>query len=98
MTPMIPTKVPRFGKWSPIAAFDFDVFDAVEEPEVLLAEVPVVAVALATYGCKGTIVSDEDKVLGMASLTHTDEEFVAVASLPLLMLEVVTQDDDGGAG
>jgi hypothetical protein len=55
MTPMIPTKVPPFGKWSPIAAFDFDVFDAVEEPEVLLAEVPLVAVALATCGGKGTM-------------------------------------------
>jgi len=75
MTPMIPTKDPPFGKWSPIAAFDFDVFDADEEPEVLLAEVPLVAVALAT-----------------------DEEFVAPAFLPLLMLEVVTQDDDDGAG
>jgi len=75
MTPMIPTKEPPFGKLSPIAAFDFDVFDAVEEPEVLLAEVPLVAVALAT-----------------------DEEFVAAAFLPSLMLEVVTQDDDDGAG
>jgi hypothetical protein len=51
-TPMIPTKEPPFGKWSPIAAFDFDVFDAVEEPEVLLAEPPLVAVALATCGDK----------------------------------------------
>ena len=34
----------------------------------------------------------------MASLTHTDEEFVAAASLPLLMVEVVVQDDDEGAG
>jgi hypothetical protein len=48
MTPTIPTKAPPFGKRSPIAAFDFDVFDAVEEPEVLLAEPPLVAVALAT--------------------------------------------------
>ena len=48
MTPMIPTKEPPFGSWSPIAAFDFDVFDAVEEPEVLLPELPLVAVALAT--------------------------------------------------
>jgi hypothetical protein len=52
MIPMIPTKEPPFGKLSPIAAFDFDVFDAVEEPEVLLAEVPLVAVALATCGDK----------------------------------------------
>jgi len=73
MTPMIPTKEPPVGKWSPIAAFDFDVFDALE-PEVLLAEAPV-AVALVT-----------------------DEEFVAAAFLPLLMVEVVTQDDDDGAG
>jgi hypothetical protein len=35
-----------------IAAFDFDVFVADEEPEVLLAEVPLVAVALATCGDK----------------------------------------------
>jgi hypothetical protein len=52
MTPMIPTKELPFGKWSPIAAFDFDVFAADEEPEVLLAEVPLVAVALATCGDK----------------------------------------------
>jgi hypothetical protein len=52
MTPTIPTKVPPFGKRSPTAAFGFDVFDAVEEPEVLLAEVPLVAVALDTCGDK----------------------------------------------
>ena len=50
MTPMIPTKEPPFGKLSPIAAFDFDVFDA-EEPEVLLA-LSLVAVALDTCGGK----------------------------------------------
>jgi len=50
-TPMIPTKEPPFGKWSPIASFD--VFDGVEEPEVLLAAAPLVAVALVTCGVKG---------------------------------------------
>jgi len=60
MTPMIPTKEPPFGKWSPIAAFDFDVLDALE-PEVLLAEAPLVAVALATCGDKNDV-SDEAKV------------------------------------
>lgn len=46
-----------------MAAFDFDVFDAVEESEVLLAELPLVAVALATCGARNNV-SDEDKDWG----------------------------------
>jgi hypothetical protein len=49
-TPIIPTKEPPFGKWSPIAAFGFDVLVAVAA--LLLAELPLVAVALATCGEK----------------------------------------------
>jgi hypothetical protein len=47
-TPMIPTREPPFGKWRPNTTFDFDVFAADEEPEVLLAVLPFLAVALAT--------------------------------------------------
>ena len=97
MTPMTPTKrATVFGKLSPIAAFGFDVFDALEEPEVLLAELPVaVASLLATCGDNEQCPSDKDKIGD--SGTHTDEEFVAAAFL-LPMVEVVTQDDDDGAG
>jgi hypothetical protein len=49
---MIVTKVSTFGKRSPIAAFDFEVFDALEEPEVLLPVLPGLPVALVTCGDK----------------------------------------------
>ena len=44
----------RFRKWSPRRHLNVKVFDAVEEPMVLLAELPVppVAVASATSGVK----------------------------------------------
>ena len=45
-TPMIPTREPPFGKWSPNAAFDFDAFATDEGPEVLLAVPPLLAVTL----------------------------------------------------
>ena len=58
---MIPTREPPFGKWSPNAAFDFDVFAADEEPEVLLGVLPtLVAVALATCTDEKHV-NDEDK-------------------------------------
>ncbi len=51
-TPIIPTIEPPFERWwRPTAAFGFDVFDAVEEPAVLLPELPEVLVVAALATC-----------------------------------------------